>query len=231
MIELDGVRRWNGNYTGYSLQVQELCVIELDGVRRWNGTYTGYSLQVQELCVTELDGVQRRNGNYTGGKFTVMGQFATLIKPDLDLNAPEGMTTYSFSKSLVMDMSVLLQEVPAPDSPNSLKCKLCTKTLPLESMREHVAHQILTDGLVGCCRYCGGNSCNSFLKKTSRRMGKQYYRIESNCTYFVKLSKTPKNFTRNVNCTNHCTVDCVLRGPQSLIFRIIFVNIMRVVIS
>ena len=71
-------------------------------------------------------------------------------------------------------------------------------------MRGHVAWHILTEDLVGHCRYCGrGGSCTSVLKKAARKMGKQYYKVESNCSYFVQLIKTPKKFTRNVRCTNH----------------------------
>ena len=93
------------------------------------------------------------------------------------------MTMFSFDRSLIMD----------------LQCKLCTKNINQNGMRGHVAWYILTEDLVGHCGYCGrGGSCTSVLKKAARKMGKQYYKVESNCSYFVQLTKTPKKSTRNV---------------------------------
>ena len=54
------------------------------------------------------------------------------VKPDIDLNAPEGMTMFSFDRSLIMDMAVLLKEVPLPQTANDLQCKLCTKVADTE---------------------------------------------------------------------------------------------------
>ena len=161
-------------------------------------------LEVQELNITEVDGVYRWGGSYLDNMFTVKGEFATPVKPDIDLNAPEGMTMFSFDRSLIMDMAVLFKEVPLPQTANDLQCKLCTKKINQNGMRGHVAWHILTEDLVGHCGYCGrGCSCTSVLKKAARKMGKQYYKVESNCSYFVQLTKTPKKFTRNVRCTNH----------------------------
>ena len=41
------------------------------------------------------------------------------------------------------------------------------------------------------------------MRKAAHKMGKQYYKVKSNCSYFVQLTKTPKKFIRNVRCTNH----------------------------
>ena len=112
------------------------------------------------------------------------------VKPDIDLNAPEGMTMFSFDRSLIMDMAVLLKEVPLPQTANDLQCKLCTKKINQNGMRGHVAWHILTEDLVGHCGYCGrGGSCTSVLKKAARKMGKQYHKVENNCSYFVQLTK------------------------------------------
>ena len=71
---------------------------------------------------------------------------------------------------------------PLPQTANDLQCKLCTKKINQNDMRGHVACHILTEDLVGHCGYCGrGGSCTSVLKKTTRKMGKQYYKVESNC--------------------------------------------------
>ena len=48
-------------------------------------------LEVQELNFTEVDRVYRWGGSYLDNMFTVKGEFATPVKPDIDLNAPEGM--------------------------------------------------------------------------------------------------------------------------------------------
>ena len=97
--------------------------------------------------------------------FTVKGEFATPVKPDIDLNAPEGMTMFSFDRSLIMDMAVLLKEVPLPQTANDLQCKLCTKNINQNGMRGHVAWHIFTEDLVGHCGYCGrGRICTSVLR-------------------------------------------------------------------
>ena len=57
-------------------------------------------LEVQELNITEVDGVYRWGGSYLDNMFTVKGEFATPVKPDIDLNAPEGMTCFHLTEAL-----------------------------------------------------------------------------------------------------------------------------------
>ena len=41
-----------------------------------------------------------------------------------------------------------------------------------------------------------------FVKKTDT----QYYKVQSNCPYFVFHSKTPRNFSTRNKCSNHLLV-------------------------
>ena len=160
-------------------------------------------LDLNELELIEVDGRCHWNGKYIGPRFQVKGEFTSPIKPDINLNAPDGMTAFEFDRSLMMDMSVLLTEVPQPQDNNKLPCKLCSKKFPELQMRTHVASHILQEGLKGRCGYCGLDSCTSTLKKTSRSKKTQYFRVESNCSYFMHYAKTPKTFSLKVKCTNH----------------------------
>ena len=69
--------------------------------------------------------------------------------------------------------------------------------------------------LSGHCGYCGGSSCSSVLKRTSKKKGRKHFKVESNCKYFIQLAKTPKKFTRNVRCTNHI-MNCRLCSETSV---------------
>ena len=162
-------------------------------------------LELQELELIEMaaDGRHHWNGQYIGTRFQVKGEYTTPIKPDIDCNAPHGMTAFVFDRSLMMDMGVLLRDVPESCDNDKLKCRLCTKKIPQLQMRAHIASHILKDDLEYRCGYCGLDTCTSVLKKTTRSKSKQYYKVESNCLYYVAFGKTPKTFSSRVKCTNH----------------------------
>ena len=41
------------------------------------------------------------------------------------------------------------------------------------------------------------------LVLSSKRGGKQHFKVNSNCSYFVALKRVPENFSKRVKCTNH----------------------------
>ena len=75
-------------------------------------------------------------------------------------------------------------------------------------MRSHVACHMLSGLIENVCGYCGQSTCYSILKKTRfvKKTDTQYYKVQSNCPYFVFHSKTPRNFSTRNKCTNHLLV-------------------------
>ena len=57
-------------------------------------------------------------------------------------------------------------------------------------------------GPINICGFCGGNTCENLLKKTSKQKSKVFYKVQSNCSYFVEWKKTPAFSIRNP-CSNH----------------------------
>ena len=78
----------------------------------------------------------------------------------------------------------------------------------LEKMRSHVACRMLSGLIENACGYCGQSTCYSIFKKTRfvKKTDTQYYKVQSNCPYFVFHSKTPRNFSTRNKCTNHLLV-------------------------
>ena len=78
----------------------------------------------------------------------------------------------------------------------------------LEKMRSHVACHMLSGLIENVCGYCGQSTCHSIIKKTRfvKKTDTQYYKVQSNCPYFVFHSKTPRNFSTRNKCTNHLLV-------------------------
>ena len=74
----------------------------------------------------------------------------------------------------------------------------------LKLMRKHVGQHILNENISGIniCGFCGGNTCENLLKKTSKQKSKVFYKVQSNCSYFVEWKKTPAFSIRNP-CSNH----------------------------
>ena len=57
-------------------------------------------------------------------------------------------------------------------------------------------------GTVGSQLVTQSSKKTRFVKKTDT----QYYKVQSNCPYFVFHSKTPRNFSSRNKCTNHLLV-------------------------
>lgn len=61
----------------------------------------------------------------------------------------------------------------------------------------------MKESLSGRCGYCGKSECSNTLVLTSRRGGKEHFKVDSNCTFFVTMKRAPKSFSQRVKCTNH----------------------------
>ena len=101
------------------------------------------------------------------------------------------------------------------------KCFTCNKAVSLEKIRKHLAYHLLSGHIEnGCnvCGYCGQSSCHSTLKKTRfvKKTTTQYYKIQSNCPYFIFHHKTPRTLTTRNRCTNHLLVCPVSSWPCKL---------------
>ena len=110
------------------------------------------------------------NSQYDGQQFQIKGEFVSVIKPIIEMNPPAEMTVFSFERSLLVDMGIMLGEAPASavqaDATTNqvrVSCKLCQKGMPFKSMREHIAEHILKEDLVDVCGFCGSNECSSSL--------------------------------------------------------------------
>ena len=141
-----------------------------------------------------------------------------LVKPEIAVEPPPGMSMFCFDKQTIIDIGVHLN-LSAPDSSESLsdafrKCKICKKSVNKQKMREHVGHHIIantiqTEDKENICGFCG-MSCSSTLAETSRGRGKTFFRkIESLCTYKIEYGKIPSQPSRENPCTNrllHCSI-------------------------
>lgn len=95
-------------------------------------------------------------------------------------------------------------------SSNLVDCYICKKKVDLISMRKHVGHHILSKTVSGInvCGFCGRNTCENVLKRSSTKGTTVYFKVQSNCSYHVEYRKIPTFSTRNP-CSNHlipCTV-------------------------
>ena len=162
-------------------------------------------LEVQELVTKEVAGKLYWTGTYKGTVKKVLGAYVTPIKPELDLNPPDGTTIFVFDMSYLMDIGLSLRDVPSDDVADGLNitCKLCEHRVKIEDMRQHVGDHIRNDQLLERCGFCGTTACSSTLKRTSKRGDKIFYKLESNCPYFVKWGRIPNAFTARNKCTNH----------------------------
>ena len=156
------------------------------------------------------------DGNVSGSPESVNGKNVLALKPQIDLTPPNGLTKYYFDRQFILDVGVQMPNDPDDEDVTLLlrDCFHCSKRIPLEDMREHVAYHILSYHLQGpnICGYCGKASCCTTLRKTRyvKRTNKTFYKPQSNCQYFFFKANTPKDLTKRNRCTNHvlmCPVD------------------------
>ena len=81
-------------------------------------------------------------------------------------------------------------------------------------MRQHVGRHIMNKTISGTnvCGFCGQVTCENFLIKTSSKGAKTYFKVQSNCPFFIQWKKTPTFSTRN-HCSNHLII-CEVCKPS-----------------
>ena len=79
-----------------------------------------------------------------------------------------------------------------------VKCFICKKEIDLTSMQRHVGEHIMKGSVSGIdiCGFCGKRTCENILKKT--RGNKEFFKVQSNCQYFVQWKKTPQFSQHNL---------------------------------
>ena len=185
----------------------------------------------------EVDGRLFWKGTTTKESFPCTGDRCLPIKPQVEINPPEGMSKYFFDMNLLRDMSVHLQLQPTTSAPSAAsstvagpssvlkkKCLVCRKMVDWSSMRCHVAAHILKGEvrvppgeLDRVCGFCSGLNCDTSLK-ISRKGGKEYSSIDrSDCSYYFDYGKT-KKFNKKTNpCTNRF-IRCPMKNCVSNIW-------------
>ena len=95
---------------------------------------------------------------------------------------------YAFDKDVLEQFDLLSNETVAKTVNNVAKisCQVCELMIPLPKMRQHIGHHIIRKHLDGpnICGYCGGQSCESTLKPSSRKNKSIFYKVESKCDFF-----------------------------------------------
>ena len=166
-------------------------------------------LKAKPLKVRETDTELEWDGQLEDAEIDVAGKCCSLIQPTINENGK-----MSFSRSLVVDLGISFQmrtsgtvepstSRGSPDvGPPTLKCKLCTKSVPLKDMRIHVGHHILFSKLNTKypCGFCGKEGCSAELMKT-----KKTSKMFSNCPYFVDIKRKSKTVSVRVPCLNYIT--------------------------
>ena len=178
-------------------------------------------------------------GNFVGDKFRAKGVDCYAIQPTLE--DVDGKIQFSFDKQFILDLNVGITleaqsttpssssssssavAVPASTSTSksqktSVECFTCKKNVDLSQMRKHVGMHIVKGALSGhnVCGFCGKISCENVLIHTTTKGTKKFFKIQSNCRYFVKWAKTPVFSTHNP-CSNHLVV-CPAPGCKASIW-------------
>ena len=74
-------------------------------------------------------------------------------------------------------------------------------------MRQHVGVHIINENISGTnlCGFCGQDLCENVLVKSSAKRSQIFFKLQSNCPFFVEWKKTPAFSTRN-HCSNHLII-------------------------
>lgn len=174
-----------------------------------------------EACFMKMETIGDQyvwDGSFIGEKLSVLGSCCFAIKPSIkEIN---GKLTFCFDKQFILDLNVsvtleserLSHSLASTSNQQSsaktakkhlLDCFICKKKVALAAMRKHVGEHILKQNVNDCntCGFCGRNVCENILKRSSRKAGVDYFKVQSNCPYFVEWKKKPVFSTRNP-CTN-----------------------------
>ena len=86
------------------------------------------------------------------------------------------------------------------------RCFVCGYQLSLQKMRTRIGwHEVngQLDKLLHPCGYCGRDICQSKLEVNSKKKGVPFYKVNSNCPYFVELARKPSKGNRVNPCSNY----------------------------
>ena len=170
--------------------------------------------------------------DFIGNSFITAGSNVYAVQPSLtDI---EGKLIYTFDKQFILELnlgnaSVAIDQSEQDHSESSaggrqqsnyeelattskggshtVDCFVCQKKISFISMRQHVGRHILDKTVSGTnvCGFCGQDACENILIKTSSKRSKIYFKVQSNCSFFVEWKKTPLFSTRNY-CSNHLII-------------------------
>ena len=77
-----------------------------------------------------------------------------------------------------------------------VKYFVCHNNIDINIMRVHVGKHILKKDVTGVnvCGFCGQSSCSNNLKRSSVKKNQTFFKVQSNCAYFIEWKKTPSKF-------------------------------------
>ena len=163
-------------------------------------------------------------GDLVGEEFKCVGNECLPIKPNIDLDPPEGLSRYYFEMNLLRDVGVHLQlstqhvpQQPSADKQQSVikkRCFTCNKSIPLSEMRAHVGIHILRNDLLGpnVCGFCGRDTCANKCKSNSKKGGIPVFTFDkSDCEYFFAIGRS-KVFNKRSNICSNRFDQCPVHG-------------------
>ena len=120
--------------------------------------------------------------------FKVTGKCCIAIKLSTDPNPPEGMSNFIFDRQLLHDVGVQL--VSRANREGTSKCSMLDmlnkKAISTAKMMGHLGYHILNNGIgPSICGFCDEIWCSTQLHKTSASCGISYFKIKSDCKYFL----------------------------------------------
>ena len=144
--------------------------------------------------------------------FPIEGKYCSSFQPDVTIL--DGKAYQKFNKSLMFDFGVQLQfssdspsvtqvaHAKQSDSDPQKACYCCRKNVKLSNMRTHVGKHILAKDIESRfpCGYCGRDACSRSIIHTDKK--KRYPKPQSNCPYYVHMTRTPSKSSRRIPCTN-----------------------------
>ena len=172
------------------------------------------SFTVQRLQLESSNDYFFWNEELIGEEFTVVGPNCYAVQPKLKEH--DGSYRYSFEKQILSELSVSIETASTSDSNSNaavlssshkVSCRVCGLMIPLNKMRQHIGCHLVRNTISGIniCGFCGGNSCENILTQTSRKKTTAFFKIQSNCQYFVQLKRKPQFSVRNP-CSNYVTL-------------------------
>ena len=132
----------------------------------------------------------------------------------------KGHLRFAFDKQSILDLNLKIpdrDDVAAQGTSNSsevlnkvnskkhmVDCFVCKRKYEPINMRKHIGHHIINEIVFGIniCGFCKQDSCDNNIKTPSSKITKLFFKVESNCPYYVEWRKTPTFSTHNP-CSNH----------------------------